>query len=74
MKDEKEFWCKKFRMYEFLSKLGFRPKRIVSDVTNSKYVNWIYERTPELDEVVNWYFEKAKAKQYGEIEERMRKI
>lgn len=49
----KEFRVYTLKMTRYLTELGFRYKKVVQDVKNPQYMNWIFEGTPELFEAIN---------------------
>lgn len=51
------------KMTRYLTELGFRYKKIVQDVKNPQFYNWIYEGTPELFEAIERFKTAAKATQ-----------
>lgn len=43
------------KMARYLTANGFQILRTVQDVRDIKYLNWIFEATPELIEAANHY-------------------
>lgn len=57
--------CKESRIYtkslaQYLTSKGFNYIRIVQDINNPKYVNWIFESTPDLHKAIHEYTEKTR--------------
>lgn len=48
-----EFRVYTLKMTRYLTELGFRYKKVVQDIKNPQYMNWIFEGTPELFEAIN---------------------
>ncbi len=50
------YTCKRLRLLEFLVNNGFEPVKTIPDATNTKYNWWLFENTPELEKVIEIYF------------------
>lgn len=50
------FICKRLRLYNYLSKMGFKPFGTAIDKTNPDYTNWLFDVTPELTETIRRWF------------------
>lgn len=59
---ENEYVCKRLRMYSWLSRRGWKPIRIIPDIQNPSYTNWVYANTKEFKQDVRLYFELIKMK------------
>ena len=46
------------RMAEYLIDNGFRYIRVVQDMKNPRFYNWIFEDTPELHNAIHKYINK----------------
>lgn len=46
---------KRIRLLDYLVARRLFPANIIPDATNPKYKNWIYKRTPELEEALAEY-------------------
>ena len=51
----KYFYCTRMRLYYFLYDKGIIPESSIPD-KHTKYTNWMYRTTPELDAALNEYF------------------
>ena len=56
MKHGKEYCCKRWRMLTYLMERGFTPIKVIPDATRVNYKNWIFENSPELEQVIEEYF------------------
>lgn len=63
MNYKKEYVCKRLRMYDWLTMRGWRPERLVTDIQNANYVNWVYKTNPEFNADVELYFELLKKRE-----------
>lgn len=59
------YTCKRLRMYEWLTRRGWKPIRTIPDTDNASYINWIYEATKEFKQDVKLYFELLKMKKHN---------
>lgn len=59
-KHGKVFVCTRLRMLNYLRKLGFIPFETVAEIDNPKYLNWLFENSPELEIAINNYFNTQK--------------
>ena len=58
MEKKNYYVCKRLRLLEALLNAGFKVVRTIPDGTKFYYHNWIFERTPELDDFLQNYFKK----------------
>lgn len=63
MNYKKEYVCKRLRMYDWLTMRGWRPERLVTDIQNANYVNWVYKTSSEFNADVKLYFELLKKRE-----------
>lgn len=54
--ERKEYICKRYRLYSYLTENGFRPIRTIPDAKRADYLNWVYTYTEELDKALDNYF------------------
>lgn len=58
-----EYICKRYRMYDWLTKRGWKPTRTITDVHNSDYINWVYKTSEKFNSDVELYFEQLKSRE-----------
>lgn len=58
----KHYVCRRYRLYEVLSRKGFKPESMRVDMYNPKFNVWIYIETPELREAIEDYYSSFVAK------------
>jgi len=56
---ENYFYCKRLRLYCYLSEHGFYFEKKLVDRDNPHYYIWVYPRTPELQTMLDYYFENV---------------
>lgn len=66
LKHAKVFTCKRYRMLTYLGSKGFVPFMTVSEPDNPKYLNWIFENSPELEDAIDEYFAMCRARKAQE--------
>lgn len=54
--------CRKIRLYDFLTKKGFKPFKQVTDKNDCKRLVWLYEDTPDLQTAVKEYYSEIPQK------------
>lgn len=54
--EHRTYVCRKLWLYEMLTKRGFEPYKVAPDKYNCKKLVWLYNDTPELQEVVKEYY------------------
>ena len=57
------FICKKYRLYDYLVKRGYKPKEILTDPKNPDKNWWLFELNDDLNEVLALYFYTNKYKE-----------
>ena len=61
MKHAPVFVCKRLRLLEELNHHGYFPYATVPEVeSGGRYKNWLFLNSPEMEEVIEAYFEKAR--------------
>lgn len=55
-----DFICKRLRCYFYLVEKGFAPKRVVPDLDDYKKKNWVFDRTTELQQALDEWFNREK--------------
>lgn len=56
MKYGETYICKRYRLYTHLIQMGFSPIRTLPSPVNNNYNWWFFENTPELEHVLDEYF------------------
>lgn len=56
----KTYCCKRTRLLEALQNAGFKFYAVVPERPDSKYLNWLYENSPELELFLAGYFAAKK--------------
>ena len=64
------FICKKYRLYDYLVKRGYKPKEILTDPKNPDKNWWLFELNDDLNEVLALYFYTNKYKEDFDEERR----
>lgn len=54
----KQYFCTRPRLYTFLINKGFRPTEVVPHFDNPNYHVWVFDKTPELEEAVEAFFNR----------------
>lgn len=60
MKHGEIYTVKRLRLLEYLLNKGFEPYTTIPDSQNWRYKNWLFNNSPELESVINEYFNSKK--------------
>lgn len=58
LKHGEYYTCKRLRMLQYLKEEGFLPYLTLPDSGNPRFNVWRFKNSPELEEVIDRYFNK----------------
>lgn len=62
MKYGKQYICTRWRLFTYLTERGFKPVKVIPDITRLDFKNWVFDNSDELESALSEYFAEKKRK------------